>query len=176
MASMNIKKGDNVVVLVGKDNGKTGEVLECFPQESKVTVKGMNMISKHKKPRSAQDKGGIIRKEGKIDVSDVMIICPVCGKATRVAHKENEKGEKVRVCKKCGASLDSGVKKPVEKKAEKKVEKVEKTEEVKAEAAEKKPAKTTKSTTKRADTQVKTTKSVKTVKKSPSTTKKIGGK
>ena len=120
MAKLNVKRGDNVVVLTGKENGKKGTVAECFPEEGKVTVKGLNMIVKHNKPRSAQDKGGIVKKEGKIDSSNVMIVCPACNKATRVKMEVNAKGEKVRVCKKCGASLDS--KKVETKKAEAKKE------------------------------------------------------
>ncbi len=172
MARLSIKKGDNVLVTAGIDSGKVAEVLECFPEEGKVTVKGVHMITKHNKPRSAQDKGGIVKKEGKIDASNVSIVCPACGKATRVAHGKNDKGEKVRLCKKCGASLDSGVKKPTEKKAPK-AEKVEKTEPAveKKEEKAKKPA-----TSRKSSTAVKTTKSVSTVKKNPSTTKKIGGK
>ena len=106
MANLKIKKGDTVVILAGKEKGKTGEVLECFPKESKVTVKGLNMIVKHNKPRSAQDKGGIVRLEGKLDISNVMVICPNCNKATRV-EMEIAGGKKVRKCKKCGAVLDS---------------------------------------------------------------------
>lgn len=117
MAKLNVKRGDNVVVLTGKENGKKGTVLECFPTEGKVTVKGLNMIVKHNKPRSAQDKGGIVKKEGKIDSSNVMIVCPNCDKATRVKLDTNAKGDKVRLCKKCGASLDA--KKSAPKKAEK---------------------------------------------------------
>ncbi|MGN0798154.1 MAG: 50S ribosomal protein L24 [Christensenellales bacterium] len=120
MAKLNVKRGDNVVVLTGKENGKKGTVAECFPEEGKVTVKGLNMIVKHNKPRSAQDKGGIVKKEGKIDSSNVMIVCPACNKATRVKMEVNAKGEKVRVCKKCGASLDS--KKVEPKKTESKKE------------------------------------------------------
>ncbi len=107
MAKLNVKRGDNVVVLTGKDNGKKGTVLECFPTEGKVTVKGINTIVKHNKPKSAQDKGGIVKKEGKIDCSNVMIVCPNCDKATRVKMDINAKGDKVRLCKKCGASLDA---------------------------------------------------------------------
>ncbi len=106
MANLKIKKGDTVVILAGKEKGKTGEVLECFPKESKVTVKGLNMIVKHNKPRSAQDKGGIVRLEGKLDISNVMVICPNCNKATRV-EMEIAGDKKVRKCKKCGAVLDS---------------------------------------------------------------------
>ena len=123
MAKLNVKKGDTVLVIAGKDNGKTAEVLDCFPSENKVTVKGINVVVKHKKPRSAQDKGGIVKLEGKIPASNVMVVCPVCNKATRIKIGENEKGEKVRICKKCLASLDGSVKKAATKKVEaKKVE------------------------------------------------------
>lgn len=106
MANMNIKKGDTVLVITGKDNGKVAEVLACYPKDNRVTVKGVNVVTKHNKPRGAQDKGGIVKVEGKIDASNVQLVCPVCGKATRVAHKE-EAGKNVRVCKKCGANMDT---------------------------------------------------------------------
>ena len=106
MANMNIKKGDTVVVIAGKDSGKVAEVLACYPKDTRVTVKGVNVVTKHNKPRSAQDKGGIVKVEGKIDASNVQLVCPVCGKATRVAHKE-EAGKNVRICKKCGANMDA---------------------------------------------------------------------
>lgn len=109
MANMNIKKGDNVVVIAGKDSGKVAEVLACYPKDNRVTVKGVNVVTKHNKPRSAQDKGGIVKVEGKIDASNVQLICPVCGKATRVAHKEVD-GKNVRVCKKCAATIDGAKK------------------------------------------------------------------
>ena len=108
--ALNVKKGDTVVVIAGKDKGKTGKVLVAMPAEGSVVVAGVNIIAKHKKPRSANDKGGIIKKENKIDVSNVQVVCPVCGKATRVAH--DVKGDKkIRLCKKCGADLDATVKK-----------------------------------------------------------------
>ena len=102
---LSVKKGDNVVVIAGKDAGKTGEVLEVNKENGKVVVSQVNIQSHHRKPRNKDDKGGIIKSEGAIDVSNVQVICPVCGKATRVAHAEVE-GKKVRVCKKCNASLD----------------------------------------------------------------------
>lgn len=148
MAKLNVKRGDNVVVLTGKENGKKGTVAECFPEEGKVTVKGLNMIVKHNKPRSAQDKGGIVKKEGKIDSSNVMIVCPACNKATRVKMEVNAKGEKVRVCKKCGASLDS--KKVEPKKAEaKKEETVTATKKAKSTTAGTKKTATTKTAEKK---------------------------
>ena len=108
--ALNVKKGDNVVVIAGKDKGKTGKVLVAMPADGSVVVAGVNMIAKHKKPRNANDKGGIIKKEGKIDASNVQIICPTCGKATRVAHEVKD-NKKIRECKKCGANLDVVVKK-----------------------------------------------------------------
>ena len=104
--SLHIKKGDNVVVIAGKDKNKTGNIISANPTDNTVVVAGVNMISKHQKPRKAGEKGGIIKREGKIDASNVQIVCPVCGKATRVAHKLDG-DKKLRVCKKCGESLDS---------------------------------------------------------------------
>ena len=155
---MEVKKGDNVVVIAGKDKGKKGKVLETSPKSSKVVVEGINIVSKHKKPRSAQDKGGIIKQTNPIDSSNVMVVCPVCGKATRVSHKIVD-GKKVRVCKKCGASLDKEFVKAVKKdsksvKAEEKIEK--KTTTKSAKISETKTTKTaSKSTKKPVDKKVK---------------------
>lgn len=103
--SLAIKKGDNVVVIAGKDKKKTGKVLEVSPKDGRVLVENVNIVTKHNKPRSQQDKGGIVKRPASIDASNVMVICPVCGKATRVSHMEMD-GKKVRSCKKCNASLD----------------------------------------------------------------------
>ena len=102
---MKVKKNDTVLVLTGKDNGKTGKVLRALPADNKVVVDGVNVQKKHKKARSAQDTSGIIEQAGPIDASNVLVVCPHCGKATRVAHAEVD-GKKVRVCKKCKLSLD----------------------------------------------------------------------
>ena len=102
---LSVKKGDNVLVITGKDAGKTGEVLEVNKENGKVVVSQVNIQSHHRKPRSKDDKGGIIKSEGAIDVSNVQVVCPECKKATRVAHKEVD-GKNVRYCKKCGAVLD----------------------------------------------------------------------
>ena len=101
---MRVKKGDTVQVLSGKDKGKTGEVLEILPKTNKIVVKGINIIKKHSKPRKQGEEGGILSMEGAIHVAKVNVVCPKCGKATKVGYSE-EKGEKVRVCKKCGAKL-----------------------------------------------------------------------
>lgn len=189
--ALNVKKGDTVLVIAGKDKGKTGKVLVAMPADNSVVVAGVNIVAKHKKPRSAQDKGGIIKKENKIDASNVQIVCPSCSKATRVAHKENN-GKKERFCKKCGASLDVVVKKTTKadstktatKKAEpKQTSKVanvaKKTESKTAEKSTvaKKTATskttTTKSTTAKASTTAKTAEKKTTTK---STTKKVESK
>ena len=103
---LSVKKGDNVLVIAGKDAGKTGEILEVNRDAGKVKVAGVNIQAHHNKPRSKDDKGGIIKTEGAIDVSNVQVICPVCKKAVRIAHRE-EDGKSVRFCKKCGATLDT---------------------------------------------------------------------
>lgn len=103
---MRIKKGDKVQVLSGNDKNLTGEVLEVMPKTNKVIVKGANIRKKHVKPRKQGEEGGIISSECPIDVSKVNVVCPKCGKTTKIAYKE-EKGEKVRVCKKCGEIIKS---------------------------------------------------------------------
>ena len=107
MNNMFVKAGDTVVLLTGdeKDRGKKGKVLAVSPKEGKVIVEGLNVVKKHVKPRKAGDPSGIIETEGAVYASKVQVVCPKCGKATRVAHKIDENGNKSRVCKKCGAEL-----------------------------------------------------------------------
>ena len=101
---MRIKKGDNVQVLSGNDKGKTGEVLEVLPKNDKIIVKGVNVRKKHVKAKRQGDESGIIAVECAIPSSKVNVVCPKCGKATKVGYSI-EKEEKIRVCKKCGAKL-----------------------------------------------------------------------
>ncbi len=103
--AMNIKKGDTVVVLSGKDKGKQGKVLGTVPGSLKVVVEGINMVTCHVKPRRQGEEGGIIRRETPIYVSKVQLVCPKCGKQTRVGHKILADGTKSRVCKKCGETI-----------------------------------------------------------------------
>ena len=176
--SMTVKKGDTVVVIAGKDKGKKGKVLEVFPKDNRVIVDGVNIVSKHKKARTQQEQSAIIKKTAPIDASNVMVVCGVCGKATRVAHREID-GKKVRVCKKCSASLDKEYVKQTKKDA-KKVVKSDSKDSTKKTKTEAKPSttKTTKSasTTKKASAS-KAVKSTKTatseekVEKKASTTK-----
>ena len=124
MAKLNIKKGDNVVVIAGKDKGKTGKVLEVSLTESKVTVEGVNIITKHQKAKNAKEKGGIVKKPAPVEISNLMVVCPSCGKATRVA-KKNIDGVNTRICKKCGAGLDKAFVKAVKKDSKKSSSKTE---------------------------------------------------
>ncbi len=124
--SLSIKKGDTVVVLAGKDKGKTSSVLAVSPKTNRVIVKDVNIVKKHKKARNTQQKSEIISMEAPIDASNVMVLCASCNDATRVAKKEVN-GKMVRVCKKCGASLDVEAKKEVKKTTKKAEAKTKKT-------------------------------------------------
>ena len=101
---MNIRKDDKVVVISGKDKGKEGKVIIADPKGGKLVVEGVNVATKHRKPRKQGEEGGIIKVETPIYACKVMVVCPKCGKPTRVAHKLVD-GTNVRVCKKCGAEL-----------------------------------------------------------------------
>ncbi|MBQ2717756.1 MAG: 50S ribosomal protein L24 [Clostridia bacterium] len=138
---MKVKKNDTVLVLTGKDNGKIGKVLSAHPSENRVVVDGVNVQKRSKKARSAKETSGIVEQFGKIDASNVMVVCPVCGKATRVAYQE-EGDKKVRICKKCGKSLDVSEAKAAKtaKKATKKTEKTEKAEKAEKKTTRKKKA------------------------------------
>ena len=101
---MKIKKGDTVQVLSGNDKGKKGEVLEVMPKTESVVIKGVNVRKKHVKARKQGEESGILSIECAVLASKVNVVCPKCGKATRIGYSE-EKGEKVRICKKCGAVI-----------------------------------------------------------------------
>ena len=116
--SMTIKKGDTVVVIAGKEKGKSGKVTDVSPKDNRVLVDGLNIVTKHQKARKQDEKSQIVKKSAPIEVSNLMVVCPSCGKATRVAHNTVD-GKKVRVCKKCSASLDKEFAKAVKKEAKK---------------------------------------------------------
>ena len=101
MNALKIKKGDTVQVITGKDRGRTGKVLRTVPADGKVVIEGINIATKHVKPRNAQQQGGIIKAEGPVRACKVMLVCPKCSKPTRVGYKVLENGTKVRVCKHC---------------------------------------------------------------------------
>lgn len=101
-----IKKGDKVVVITGRDKGKTGEVIEVLPSENRVKVRGVAMVKKHQKPTQTQS-GGIVEKEATVHVSNVAHIDPESQKPTRVGFKTLDDGRKVRFAKRSGATLDA---------------------------------------------------------------------
>ncbi|MGQ0831491.1 MAG: 50S ribosomal protein L24 [Microthrixaceae bacterium] len=105
MAGLKIKKGDRVRVLTGKDRGKDGNVTRVMPMAGKVIVDGVNVAKKHQKATRATMQGGIIDKDMPIPVANVALICPSCGKTTRVAYTIDGDGTKVRTCKKCGGEM-----------------------------------------------------------------------
>ena len=101
MNKVHVRSGDTVVVLSGKDKGKQGKVLQVSPKEGKVIVEGLNVVTKHVKPRRQGEQGGIVEAEAAMYASKLQLVCPKCGKATRIAHKILDDGSKVRVCKSC---------------------------------------------------------------------------
>ncbi len=104
--ALNIRKGDTVVVLSGKDKGKKGKVLRVLPNEDKVVVQNVHMMKKHQRPTATVREGGIIEREEPIYASKVQVICPSCGNPTRIGHRAVEGGKIVRVCKKCNEIID----------------------------------------------------------------------
>ncbi len=109
---MNIKKGDKVTILAGKDKGKTGKVLQVFPNRERVSVEGLNLLIKHMRPRREGEKGQRIEFPAPMNISNLMLVCPKCSKPARVSYKtvKGDKGDKgnkkFRVCKKCDQVVD----------------------------------------------------------------------
>ncbi len=105
-AKLKIKKGDSVLVVAGRERGKTGKVMRVAPDHARVFIERVNVVKRHQKPRGPQGGGGIVEKEAPIHVSDVMILCGKCNKPVRVGRKILADGNNVRVCKSCGEQLD----------------------------------------------------------------------
>ncbi len=106
MNKMHVKRGDKVVVIAGKDKGKEGNVIAAFPEENKVIVEGVAVAKKHQKARMQGQASAIIDKEMPIDASNVMRVCPKCGKPSRVGVKVFDDGSKAKYCKKCGETFN----------------------------------------------------------------------
>lgn len=107
---LKLKKGDQVVVLSGKDKGRQGKVIQTLPKENSVIVEGINMVTRHQRPRkttrsSPASQTGRIQKPAPLSTSKVMLVCPRCGKASRVGHAMDE-GRRTRVCKRCEELID----------------------------------------------------------------------
>lgn len=103
---MQIRKNDSVMVISGKERGKTGKVLRVNPKEDAVIIERINIVKRHTKPRGPQQAGGIIEKEASIPASNIMIMCDKCNAPVRVGQKLLADGNKVRVCRRCGEALD----------------------------------------------------------------------
>ena len=102
----NIKKNDLVQVIAGREIGKKGKVMAVFPSEGKVLVEKTNMVKRHTKPSGMNQQGGIMEKESRIHVSNVMVLCMKCDKAVRIKRKRFEDGKRARICVKCGEIVD----------------------------------------------------------------------
>lgn len=105
MAALKVKTGDTVLVQVGKDRGKTGKVLRVFPRENRLIVEGRNIVKKHVRPRKAGEKGQRVEVPAPMPVARVMMVCPSCQKATRIAVQRTAEGRRERHCKKCHAVI-----------------------------------------------------------------------
>ncbi len=108
MNKVHVRQGDTVVILSGRDKGRKGKIMGVSPKEGKVIVEGCNMVTKHVKPKKMGQAGGIVKAEGAMYSSKVMLVCPKCGKPTRIAHKLLGDGTKQRMCKNagCGESFE----------------------------------------------------------------------
>ena len=107
MSKMHVKKGDEVVVINGKYRGKRGKIVEASPSEGKVIVEGVNIVTKHVKPRKMGEPGGLIKAESALYADKVQLVCPKCGRPTRVGHAAKAAGQKDKkhICKKCNAEF-----------------------------------------------------------------------
>jgi len=105
MKKLHIKTNDTVIVLNGKDRGKKGKVLEVSPKEGKVIVEGVNVVTKHVKPRKMGDPGGLVKAESALYACKVQLICPKCGKPARTGAETFADGTKERICRKCGETV-----------------------------------------------------------------------
>ncbi|MBE3576779.1 MAG: 50S ribosomal protein L24 [Limnochordales bacterium] len=103
---LHVRKGDMVAVLTGKDAGKRGKVLEVFPREARAIVEGVNIIKRHVRPDRQNPQGGVVERPGKIHVSNLMVVCPSCDQPSRQRHRRAADGTRVRVCARCGKSMD----------------------------------------------------------------------
>ena len=106
MSNLQVKKGDKVQVIAGKDKGKKGKVLRSFPSNDRVLVEGANMIKRHTRPTQKSPQGGIVDKPGAIHVSNIQLVCPNCDQPTRIGSKRTKEGKRVRVCRKSDGEID----------------------------------------------------------------------
>jgi large subunit ribosomal protein L24 len=101
-----IRKNDSVMVISGKERGKTGKVLRVLPRKDSVLIERVNLVKRHSRPRGPQQPGGIVEKEASIPVSNIMMMCDKCNAPVRIGHKILTDGAKIRICRRCGEALD----------------------------------------------------------------------
>ncbi|MFQ5538855.1 MAG: 50S ribosomal protein L24 [Candidatus Binatia bacterium] len=104
--ALHIHKNDSVMVIAGKERGKTGKVLRVLPKKERAFIERVNLVKRHTRPRGPQSPGGILEKEASIHISNLMLMCDKCNAPVRIGKKILEDGEKVRVCRRCGDLLD----------------------------------------------------------------------
>lgn len=104
---LHVRKNDQVKVLAGKDRGKTGRVLRVFPQKSRAIVENVNTVRRHTRPNPQKNiQGGVVEREGSVHLSNLQVICPECAQAVKVGIQFLSDGNKIRICKSCGGTLD----------------------------------------------------------------------
>ncbi len=106
MIRLKLKKEDIVQVIAGKEKGKKGKIMALFPDESRVQIEKLNIFKRHIKADQKNNQGGIVDREGKINVTNVLLVCDKCGKGVRIKRKRLEDGKRVRLCCKCGEVID----------------------------------------------------------------------
>ena len=103
---MEIRKNDSVMVIAGKERGKTGKVLRVLPEKNAVIIERISIVKRHTKPRGPQQSGGIVEKEAPINASNIMMMCDKCNAPVRIGHQELSDGKKIRICRRCNEALD----------------------------------------------------------------------
>jgi large subunit ribosomal protein L24 len=106
MGLVQIRKNDSVMVIAGRERGKTGKVLRVVPEKGALIIERVNLVKRHSKPRGPQQPGGIVEKEAAIHASNIMIMCDKCNAPVRIGHKQLGDGKKIRICRRCGEALD----------------------------------------------------------------------
>ena len=104
--NLHVKKNDMVMIIAGKEKGKSGKVARVFPEKGRLTVEGLNVVKRHTRPSRTNQDGGIVEKEAPLDASNVLLLCGACGKAARTGIRVLEDGRKIRFCKKCNEIVD----------------------------------------------------------------------
>jgi large subunit ribosomal protein L24 len=107
LRKLNLKKDDIVQIIAGREKGKKGKVLALYASENRLTVEKLNMYKRHMKSDGKSQQGGIVEKEGKLNISNVLLVCDKCGKGVRIKRKKLEDGKRVRICAKCGDVMET---------------------------------------------------------------------